>query len=151
MAVSLDWSLVIDRPTQKPEFGACHEHYAWRPHKKDNHKFANLDNAFNSSTNSICLLLQHPRGNQNARNYQQRGRALFAAVWYPNTTWAILCDQQHATLIPRVELAQFTEITQHDPRVEQRLRQLLADSPQSLHRPLNSSFYCANIARNSTP
>lgn len=83
--ISLSWSEITDRHNQKVEFGACHQNYAWRSHNNINHKFANLFNAFNSETNSLRLLLQHPRGNQNARNYQERGRAIYAAVWYPDT------------------------------------------------------------------
>lgn len=147
-ATNFDWSNVVDRRDEKVEFGACHENYAWRPHKIANHKFSSLSNAFDSETNSIRLLLQHANGNQNARSYQERGRALFAVVWYPDTDWAVLCNSRYATLVPSAELKILPKNKSHDSAVEARLRSLFGASPTELWRALDPSFYQCNIAGN---
>ncbi len=122
--LSLSWSDVADHQDQKVEFGACHQYYAWRPHKNINHKFSSLLNAFNSDTNSIRLLLQHPQGNKNARNYQERGRAIYAAVWYPDSNWAILCNSRYATLVRADEIKEIQENKSQDTAIEEKLRNL---------------------------
>lgn len=142
------WSIVVDRQDEKVEFSACHENYAWRPHKNANHKFISLSNAFDSEENSIRLLLQHPRGNQNARNYQERGKVLFVAIWYPDTDWGVLCNPRYATLVPSTELKSLPENKLQDSVVEARLRCLFDTSPTELWRELDSSFYRSNIAGN---
>lgn len=142
---SFHWSNVVDRQDEKVEFGACHENYAWRLHKNASHKFSSLSNAFDSEANSIRLLLQHPCGNQNARNYRERGRVLFAAVWYPDTDWAVLCNSKYATLVPSAELKSLPENKLHDSAVEARLHSLFDASQTELWRELGPSFYQSNI------
>lgn len=145
---ALHWENVIDRRNEKVEFGACHENYSWRPHTKPQHKYASLSNAFNFKKNSIRLLLQHPEGNLNARKYRERGRALFAAVWYTNTDWAILCNSRHATLVPSAELKSLADNKSHDSAIEAMLHSLFEASPAELRKELDSDFYKNNIVAN---
>lgn len=147
-ATKFNWANVIDREDEKVEFGACHENYPWRPHRNDNHKFSSLSNAFNSEKNSLIQLLQNPRGNQNARNYKARGKALFAAVWYQDTEWAILCDNRYATIIPSSEMKKLSLNKSNDPAVREKLRRLFEASNHDQWRTLDSDFYRNNIGAN---
>ena len=144
----LSWSKIIDRENEKVEFGSCHENYAWRPHDNLNHKFDNLQSAFNSNKNSIRLLLQHPRGNQNARNYQERGRAIYVAVWYENSDWAILCNASHATLVSSNPLKSLSRCKINNPEIVSMLSDMYDSSPSELWRHLNDQFYHSNIECN---
>lgn len=141
MTTDLNWSSVEVRTDIKPEFGACHAHYAWRRHMQDKHKFASLENAFCSRKNSIPRLLQNPRGNANAAAHPERGDCLYAAVWYPDSGWAILCNPRSATLVPRKSLEEFPVIKMRDEHFVDRLRELFNSSAQTLRRELNEKFY----------
>jgi hypothetical protein len=144
--LEFDWSEVVDRNGEDVEFGACHENYAWRPHSNPLHKFSSLSNAFDSESNSLRLLLQHPSGNVNARQYQQRGRALFAGVWYCDSKWAILCNPRYATLVAASELRSISRNKGKDSSIEARLGSLFESSPTVLWRELDEDFYTENIA-----
>jgi hypothetical protein len=146
MTTSLAWTNVIDRLNDKPEFGACHVNCAWRRHKGA--KFSSLENAFDSSGNSIRRLLQSVGGNVNAKNYKERGSALFAAVWYHDSPWAVLCDPTHAVLVGDQDIAYIEECAERDDSIAEYLRQLIERSPVDLRRPLDAVFYTNNIAPN---
>ena len=144
----LNWTQVVDRRDDLVEFAACHENYAWRPHSNRLHKYTSLFNAFNSAENSLRLLLQSANGNKNSRNYEDRGRALFAAVWYSDTNWGILCNRRYATLVPARELQSLSRAKTHDSEIEEILASLFEASPLELWKELDDGFYQANIAAN---
>lgn len=146
MTNSLNWESVADREDIRPEFGACHVNYAWRRHRQHSHKFASLENAFLSSNNSIIKLLQDLGGNTNAANYSERGACLYAALWYPDRSWAILCSPTLATLVQRELLEGLEVTTQRDDNTIETLRTLFESSPSDLRRELDESFYSRNIA-----
>lgn len=144
---TLSWALVIDRPTQQLEFGACHVRYAWRRHKRQNQKFLDLEHAFLTSDHRLTKLLQEVNANPNAKNHTERGQAVFAAVWYSDSTWAILCTATHATLVSKQELEQVPERKVRDDLIVATLQGLFDRSPQHLRRKLVSDFFNKNIGR----
>jgi hypothetical protein len=146
--IDVSWSSVIDRENEKLEFGACHQKYAWRPHTNHTHKFDSLKNAFNSDKNSLRLLLQHPNGNQNAKTYLDRGKPLFAAVWYWDANWAILCNARYATLVPSSPLKSMERCKTHNSSIETNLHNMLERSSSKLWRELDANFYETNIGCN---
>ncbi len=137
----LTWSQVVERPTDRLEFGACHVNYAWRRHKTPQTKFQGLVAAFKTSDDRIQRLLQAVDSNYNARNHPERGQALYAAVWYPNSSWAILCNATHATLVPRDAIEAFVEERERNDETVNRLRILFDASDRSIRRVLDDSFY----------
>lgn len=144
---ALSWTQVREMPGESLEFGAAHVRCAWRRHTLAAHKFASLEHAFVSSPHALPRLLQDVGGNPNARQHEERGTAVFAAVWYPTGRWAILCDATRATLVPRAAVEALAACRQRDDRVTEALRELFAAAPASLLRTLDEAFYRLNIAR----
>lgn len=102
----LSWELVKDKGMV--EFGAHHDSYSWRIHLPQ-WRFNSLHNAFHSPTDSIPLLLT--AGNKVSNDNPNWGKARFAAVWYDDEDWAILCNADGAegagsrsTALPRKPL-----------------------------------------------
>ncbi len=143
---TLNWLQVVDRPTERLEFGACHVNLAWRRHKTPQSKFMGLESAFSTSSHRLTKLLQAVDSNYNARNHPERGQALFAAVWFTDSSWAILCSPTHATLVASQSLASIPELKTRDDQTVEALRVLFEASPIELRRPLCDSFY-VNILR----
>jgi hypothetical protein len=123
------------------EFGACHVRQAWRRHKTPQSKFLGLESAFATSNHRITLLLQAVDSNYNARNHPERGQAMFAAVWFSNSSWAILCDPTHATLVQRESIEAFAEQKGRNDETVSRLRAIFDATPAALRRELDESFY----------
>ncbi|MGZ0703537.1 hypothetical protein [Pseudomonas piscis] len=146
---ALSWTQVCEIPSELLEFGAAHVRCAWRRHTRAAHKFATLEHAFVSSPHALPRLLQDVGGNPNARQHEERGTAMFAAVWYPTGQWAILCDATHATLVPRTAVEALEACGQRDDGVIEALRGLLAAAPAELLRVLDDSFYRLNIGRSN--
>ncbi len=146
MTVQFNWMDVVDRPQEPLEFGVCHVHYGWRRHSQVAHKFQSLAKVFQSNRDGVLTLLQEVGGNRTSEEHPERGIALFAAVWYPDENWAILCDAIRATLVRReqIELIEVCKI-RNDNIVEQ-LRSMLEQSSLAVCRELNTSFYEENIA-----
>lgn len=139
--LALCWLQVVDRPTERLEFGACHVNLAWRRHKTTQSKFLGLESAFSTSSHRLTLLLQAVKSNYNARNHLERGQALFAAVWFADSPWAILCSPTHATLVERQSVEAIPEQKMRDDQTVEALRVLFETSPVALRRPLSDTFY----------
>lgn len=135
------WSEVQDRPQERLEFGASHVHHAWRRHKTPQSKFLGMESAFKTSAHRLPLLLQAVDSNYNARNHPERGQALFAAVWYRDLPWAILCNSTHVTLVDRTVLEGIREQKVRNDVTVSNLRAIFAASPEVLHRRFDESFY----------
>ncbi|WP_345855179.1 hypothetical protein [Shewanella algae] len=146
MSNNLSWELIQDRADIRPEFGACHVNYAWRRHRQNNHKFENLENAFNSKNNSILRLLQNLGGNVNAANHPERGNCLFVALWYPDSDWAILCNPIAATLVTREAVEAFSVTKQRNDEIVEYIETLFNSSGSDLRRELDENLYSQNIA-----
>lgn len=144
----LSWNSVIDRPTQRLEFGACHVREAWRRPKSANQKFLGLKRAFVTSNHRLTKLLQEVEANSNARNHPERGQAVFAAVWYPDNPWAILCNATHATLVARQELERISECKGRDEKIVSTLQCIFDRAPEQLQRVLDGDFFTRNIQSN---
>ena len=127
----VEWSDVRDYPDERMEFGACHVRCAWRTHRRLAAKFhfLGLRSALHGSRHSLQKLLQEVGGNENAKNQQARGEAIFAAVWFPDEPWAILCDATRAVVVHRGDVESIEECRTRDDATADRLRQLFADSP----------------------
>ena len=145
----LSWALVIDRPTQRLEFGACHVREAWRRHKRQNQKFLGLERAFLTSDHRVTKLLQEVEANPNAKNHAERGQAVFAAVWYSDSPWAILCNATHATLVARQALDQIPERKLRDDQIVSTLQGIFDASPEHLRRTLDGGFFSRSIGPNA--
>lgn len=143
---TLNWLQVVDRPTERLEFGACHVNLAWRRHKTPQSKFLGLESAFSTSSHRLTLLLQAVESNYNARNHPERGQALFAAVWFTDSPWAILCSPTHATLVERQSVETIPEQKARNDQTVEALRVLFEASPIALRRPLSDCFY-ENVLR----
>ena len=137
----LAWSQVVDRPNERVEFGACHVSLAWRRHKAPQSKFLGLESAFATSSHRIPVLLQAVSSNYNARNHPERGQALFAAAWFKDVPWAILCSATHATLVRRTDVERITEKKERDDAVVKQLQAMFDATPMELRRPLDDGFY----------
>jgi hypothetical protein len=92
-------------------------------------------------------LLQEVGGNVNARNNPARGEALFAAVWYADSEWAILCDATRATLIPRSSVERIEACNKRDDSLVQSVRELFENSPMGLRRTLDVELYGTSISK----
>lgn len=123
------------------EFGACHVYQAWRRHKTPQSKFLGLQSAFATSKHRITLLLQAVDSNYNARNHPERGQALFAAVWFSNSAWAILCSPTHATLVQRESIEALVEQKGRNDETVNRLRAVFDATPPAVRQELDESFY----------
>ncbi len=144
---SLTWSHVVDRPTERLEFGACHVNQAWRRHKTPQSKFLGLNAAFATSNHRLPLLLQAVDANYNARNHPERGQALFASVWFQNSPWAILCDPTHATIVTREVMEQVPEQKTRNDETVMALRLLFNATPVNIREPLDDTFFSRVICR----
>ncbi|URI10047.1 hypothetical protein MW290_31425 [Aquincola tertiaricarbonis] len=100
-----------------------------------------MESAFKTSSHRLPLLLQAVDSNYNARNHPERGQALFAAVWFPTSTWGILCNNTHATLVCREALEALQEQKTRSDETVAHLASLFAVTPVTLHRQLDESFY----------
>jgi len=138
---ALNWSQVIDRPTERLEFGACHVNLAWRRHKGSQNKFLGLESAFSTSNHRLTLLLQDVNSNYNAQNHPERGQALFAAVWFIDSPWAILCSPTHATLVQRQALEALAEQKVRNDQTVETLRLLFEVTSPAIRKKLDNSFY----------
>ncbi len=136
----LSWSQVIDRPSERLEFGACHVNLGWRRHKAAQSKFLGLESAFARSSHRIPVLLQSVGSNYNARNHPERGQALFAAVWFKDVPWAILCSPTHATLVRRSDVEAIAEKKERDDTLVRSIQALFDATPQAVRRPLDDQF-----------
>lgn len=143
---ALNWLQVTDRPTEPLESGACHVNLAWRRHKTPQSKFLGLESAFSTSSHRLMLLLQAVESNYNARNHLERGQALFAAVWFTDSPWAILCSPTHATLVLRETMEAVPEQRTRSDQTVESLRILFEATPTALRRPLDS-FYDSVLRR----
>lgn len=146
---ALSWAQVSEQSGEPLEFGAAHVRCAWRRHTRAAHKFASLEHAFVSSPHALPRLLQDVGSNPNARQHEERGTAMFAAVWYRSGPWTILCDATRATLVPRAAVEALAACGQRDDRVTEALRELFAAAPAELLRTLDDSFYRLNIGRSN--
>jgi hypothetical protein len=140
----LSWNDVQDR-NERLEFGACQVFEAWRRHKTSQHKFLGLESAFKSSSHRLPLLLQSVGGNYNARNHRERGQAIFAAVWFSTSPWAILGRPTHATLVERALVERIPTQKERLDETSDQLRRMFSSSPVYLQVPLDESFYDMHI------
>ena len=138
---TLAWSNVRDRPGERLEFGACHVHHAWRRHKTAQSKFLGLASAFKTSSHRLPLLLQAVESNYNARNHPERGQAIFAAVWFHDSPWGILCNATHATLVDREDLEAFIEQKERNDETVSRIRCMFDATPAFLRQQFDEHFY----------
>lgn len=138
---TLAWSHVQDRPNERLEFGASHVFQAWRRHKTSQSKFLGLESAFKTSNHRLPLLLQAVDSNYNARNHPERGQATFAAVWFRDSTWGILCNATHATLVERTALEAISEQKERNDEASTRLQNMFDATPVSIRQQLDESFY----------
>ncbi|MGK2901150.1 MAG: hypothetical protein ACSLE9_21085 [Burkholderiaceae bacterium] len=138
---ALNWSQVQDRPTERLEFGANHVLLAWRRHKTAQSKFLGLESAFKTSSHRLPRLLQAVDSNYNARNHPERGQAVFAAVWFRDSPWAILCSATHATLVSREVLEAIGEQKNRNDDTTSQLRAVFDASPPELRKQLDDMFY----------
>lgn len=138
---TLRWTDVIDRPTERLEFGASHVNCAWRRHKLSKNKFLGLESAFASSKHRITLLLQGVVSNPNARNNIERGQAIFSAAWFADSPWAILCNSTHATLVPRMSVEAMPEQHVRNDRTVEAIRSMFDSTPASARKPLSEEFF----------
>lgn len=141
------WGDVIDRPDERLEFGACHEHLGWRRHASPSFKFRGLKNALHGSEHSIQRLLQTKGGNVNARNHRDRGPALFAAVWFGDARWALLADPQRIAVVASTPLAAIPKTTVRSDEILGQLRRML-DEATTVER-FDSGVYARLIRPNS--
>ena len=142
------WSQVRNRPDVLLEFGASHVNHAWRRHKRPQNKFLGLESAFKLSNHRLQLLLQAVNSNYNARNHPVRGQAIFAAVWFRESPWGILCSATHATLVERTALECIAEQSGRNDETMNHLRDLFDSTPSSIQQQLDDSFY-ERVLRNS--
>jgi len=138
---ALNWNSIVDRSNERLEFGACHVNQAWRRHKTPQSKFMGLVSAFETSSHRLPLLLQAVDANFNARNHPERGQALFAAVWFQTSSWAILCDQTHATIVQRLIVDRIPEKQIRDDEMVFALRTTFDATENSLRKQLNENFF----------
>jgi hypothetical protein len=87
------------------------------------------------------MLLQSLGGNPNAKSYADRGPALFAAVWFPDQPWAILCDPTEAVLVERGRLEALQASKERDDATVNALREIFEGADQSTRRPLSRALY----------
>ena len=144
---SQNWFEILDRPTERLEFGACQVNYAWRRHKTAQRKFRGLEAAFATSAHRIPLLLQAVDSNYNARNHPERGQALFAAVWFPDSPWAILCSPTHATLVERRAVESIREQTSRNDNTVATVLALFKASPENTREVLDEGFFSRVLCR----
>lgn len=135
------WSQVHDRPGEHLEFGASHVHQAWRRHKTAQSKFLGLASAFKTSNHRLPLLLQAVDANYNARNHPERGQVIFAAVWFRDSAWGILCNATHATLVERDALEAIAEQKERNDETVNRLSGMFDATPASIRQQFDESFY----------
>lgn len=145
----LKWTSVIDRPNVPVEFGASHVRYAWRTHTSPTTKFTSLQSALLTSKHSLLKLLQDVNGNPNANRNTARGEALFAALWYPDSDWAILCDATRATLVRRHQIEAIEVCKVRNDRIIELVRLMFDTSQLELRREFNESLYASNIQHQS--
>jgi hypothetical protein len=100
-----------------------------------------LEKAFSTSDHRLTKLLQEVGGNPNAVNHPERGQALYAAVWFPNSSWAILCNQTQATLVPKQAMEEIPVKKGYSEETILQLKTLFDETPSSLKREFNSHFY----------
>lgn len=151
MESMLSWERVVDVEDQLVEFVACHEFMALRRHMGGVGRFRSLKNAITSTANGARTLLQRPGGNNNHKNYQERGDANHVAVWYENSYWAILMNKEQATLVPKTAILAIANGNTHTSPAKMRamLVQLFEESPMGLRRALDGNFYKTTIAYNT--
>lgn len=139
----LSWSNVQDRPTERMEFGANHVRCGWRTHQKltDKFKLLGLKSALHGRRNSLQKLLQEVGGNVNAQQHTKRGAAIFAAVWFYNSDWAILCDATKAVLIPREQIERIEECEERNDAVTSMLREFLDNADPELVEIFDDGLY----------
>ena len=140
MTRNLCWASVVNNDMERLEFGACHVNLAWRRHKSSNAKFLGLRSAFVDSPHSLPILLQKVGANVNARNYPERGQAVFAAVWSAHDQWAILCDATHAALVPKTALEGIPQTNRQDDAIVKELRALMEGASDNLRCMLDAAF-----------
>ena len=139
----LTWNDVQDRPDQRMEFGACHVRCGWRTHRRlaDKFKFLGLRSALHGSKHSLQQLLQEVGGNVNAKQHAERGEAIFAAVWFKDGDWAILCDATTAVLVPRGELECIDECKERNDAIVTRLRGMIENADPTLVERFDRGLY----------
>lgn len=137
----LSWDDVQEQPNERMEFGACHVREGWRRHKTAQQKFLGLERAFSTSDHRLTKLLQEVNGNPNAQNHTDRGQALYAAVWFPGSDWAILCNPTHAVLVEREEIEQIPVTKARSEEIIANLKELFEQAPTRVKRQLDSAFY----------
>jgi len=140
MTSHLSWERVINNDMDRLEFGACHVNLAWRRHRSSKAKFLGLRSAFVDSPHRLPILLQEVGANVNARNYPERGQAVFAAVWSARGDWAILCDATHAALVPKTALEGIPQTNRKDEAIVKELRALMETTPENLRCMLDAAF-----------
>ncbi len=139
----LSWRAVQDRPNERMEFGACHVRCGWRTHRRlaDKFKFLGLQSALHGSKNSLQQLLQEVGGNVNAKQHPERGEAIFAAIWFHDSNWAILCDATKAALIPKDRIEEIEESNERNDLITAHLRELLENSAPELVKVFDDNLY----------
>lgn len=140
---NLSWKDVQDRPNERMEFGASHVRCGWRTHRRlaDKFKFLGLKSALHGSKNSLQQLLQEVGSNVNARQHTERGEAIFAAIWFHDSDWAILCDATKAVLIPREQIERIDECHERNDATTNTLRNLLENSAPELVEVFDGKLY----------
>lgn len=141
--VNLSWSDVQDRPNERMEFGANHVRCGWRTHRRlaDKFKFLGLQSALHGSKHSLQQLLQEVGGNVNAKQHTERGEAVFAAVWFSDGDWAILCDATKAVLVPRERIESIEECKTRNDAVTNSLREEFEIADPTLIERFDDSLY----------
>ncbi|WP_156500029.1 hypothetical protein [Ectothiorhodospira sp. BSL-9] len=139
----LNWSDVQDRPDERMEFGANHVRCGWRPHRRlaDKFKFLGLRSALHGSKHSLQQLLQEVGGNVNAKQHAERGEAIFAAVWFSDSEWAILCDATKAVIVPRATVDCIEECKTRNDAVTNLLREVLENTNTALVERFDDGLY----------
>jgi hypothetical protein len=139
----LSWDSVQDRPNERMEFGANHVRCGWRTHKRlaDNFKLQGLQSALHGKKNSLQKLLQEVGGNANAKQHSERGEAVFAAVWFKDSDWAILCDATKAVLMPREQIEGIEECKERNDAITNMLRALIESSDPVLVERFDDGLY----------
>lgn len=66
---------------------------------------------------------------------------MFAAVWFPDSPWAILCNATHSTLVSRESLEAIREEKTRNDSIGGQLRAIFDGSAAELRKQLDESFY----------
>ena len=140
---NLNWNDIHDRPNDRMEFGACHVRYAWRTHKRlaEKFKFLGLKSALHGSKHSLQQLLQEIGGNINSKQHSDRGEAVFAAVWFKDSDWAILCDATNAVLVPRLDIESIDDCKERNDSITASLREFIENAEPALTERFDNELY----------